>query len=494
MNTQLASDLSDRPTRLNNDVDRSLLEILVEPSTAGPLNEHLPAHVLRFASMESALADAIHEAVRLRNPNAIPGIAIGAGVGADRLVVADGTTNVDYPVAVDHRTVFPFASVTKPFVAAATLALQRDGKLRVGDTFEQFLPELAGLSPSATIADLLTHRGGWEGDWALFNAPDSRDPGAIRALVQEMGQVPRVGPPGEVFSYDNFGWCLLGAVVETVAGSTFSDAVQSLVLEPLELHDTFFGPRRAVTRPVAAGHEYDPETDRASIPTTYEPWGDQWPSRRALRPCGGLVGTVDDLLGWADAQHDDRSDSPLGAVLREMAIPRAPAGGQGVEIGFGWFLETKDSPRILHHEGVVDRCTTSVFAIPERRASLVILANSTEADDVTADLLDALMDAVDVSWPTPEPPQVPIPVCPGTYTAVDRTIVVAEPAGDSVAMTITDTGPTWNQENTYSTHSAGPGELVASDDASVTAQFGRLSSGRPWIRYRGRVHPEVEPG
>ena len=52
--------------------------------------------------------------------------------------------------------------------------------------------------------------GGWQRDWALTNAPASRDASALAELVCMVPHVPRVLPPGSAFSYDNFGWCVLG--------------------------------------------------------------------------------------------------------------------------------------------------------------------------------------------------------------------------------------------------------------------------------------------
>src|SRR5205807_3269759 len=124
----------------------------------------------------------------------------------------DGVTNVDHPLAVTAATLFQVGSVTKSLTAATALALlERSGADRHA-LVTSYLPEvdLGEVGRTLTGEHLLTHTGGWQGDWALMNAPASRDASALAELVSMAPQVPRVLPPGSAFSYDNFGWCVLG--------------------------------------------------------------------------------------------------------------------------------------------------------------------------------------------------------------------------------------------------------------------------------------------
>src|SRR5580704_17597378 len=193
--------------------------------------------------------------VRVR-PVDVPGVAVGVTIGDETHFVTDGVTNVDHALPVDSATLFQLGSVSKTFTATAALALVDRGVLSLDGLVSRWLDsaELDDAKATLTVRHLLRHCGRWQGDWALFNAPRTRDASALRELMSMTPRVPRYGTPGAPFSYDNFGYCALGAVIEAATGQPFDEAVTSLVLEPLGLNDTVFQADEAITRRIAAGH------------------------------------------------------------------------------------------------------------------------------------------------------------------------------------------------------------------------------------------------
>jgi CubicO group peptidase (beta-lactamase class C family) len=136
------------------------------------------------------------------------------------------------------------ASVSKPLTAAVVLTLAAEGKLRLTDRVlgpdallgPGFWPEPA--APWAdrlrriTVDHLLTHTsGGWPNglfDPAFWNPSLSRTE-MIRATL---GGLPLVVDPGRAFGYSNFGYCLLGRVIERVTERSYRDVVADRLLTP----------------------------------------------------------------------------------------------------------------------------------------------------------------------------------------------------------------------------------------------------------------------
>jgi len=145
---------------------------------------------------------------------------------------------------------FRLASVSKPITAIAILRLVEQGKLRLSDrVFGQgaLLGTTYGTPPygphigDITVDHLLHHTaGGWPNDAAdpMF---------AQRALPQgeliswTLDHHPLTHAPGMFYAYSNFGYCLLGRIIERVTGQPYEKAVKALVLEPLGITDMTIG-------------------------------------------------------------------------------------------------------------------------------------------------------------------------------------------------------------------------------------------------------------
>jgi CubicO group peptidase (beta-lactamase class C family) len=141
------------------------------------------------------------------------------------------------PLAPGH--VFRIASVTKPITSSAIFDLVETGRLKLEDrVFGQgaVLGTRFGRTPygrhieEITVEHLLTHTcGGWQND---ARDPMFRNPGMAHAelISWTLDSIPLTSPPGQSFAYSNFGYCLLGRVIEQVTGRSYAEHVQERVL------------------------------------------------------------------------------------------------------------------------------------------------------------------------------------------------------------------------------------------------------------------------
>ena len=167
-----------------------------------------------------------------------------------RLVLARGYSWVgsDSPsISPDSR--FRIASLSKPVTSAAVLRLVEDGKLRLDEKVVDILPFGCpdGQHPDpnlkeVTVLHLLQHLGGWDRDEAFD--PMFQDKRISRALgvpqpisqadiITFMNGQPLQYKPGTKYAYSNYGYCLLGRVIERRTGMAYEDYVKKKVLLPL---------------------------------------------------------------------------------------------------------------------------------------------------------------------------------------------------------------------------------------------------------------------
>ena len=151
--------------------------------------------------------------------------------------------------ATDPQALFRIASLSKPVTSAAVMKLVEDGQLGLDEKVVDILPFECpeGLSSDpnlkeVTILHLLQHLGGWDRDQAfdpMFQ--DKRisqtlgvpQPISHADIMTFMNGQPLQYKPGVKYAYSNYGYCLLGRVIERRTGMAYDDYVKKEVLLPL---------------------------------------------------------------------------------------------------------------------------------------------------------------------------------------------------------------------------------------------------------------------
>jgi CubicO group peptidase (beta-lactamase class C family) len=273
----------------------------------------------------------------------------------------------------------------------------------------------------ATIRQLLSHQGGLACEWPpALEELGKGDDGLQRIAEEEPPRLP-VGP-GELFSYCNVGFWLVGAAVARASGLTFQAAMGARVLEPLQLEATEFEPRQA-TR----GHEQaEPGSDEHVVV--------DHPYPQTRTPSGGLWSNVQDLLRFA--AHHLGGPGPLSRdSIQEMQQPQIAA--PGGSYGLGWFLRQSGGRRIVEHPGSVAGFQSLLLMVPDERFGFAALSNSSRGSAAIRDLLERLgLGSTGPDFPM-EPQQ--LAAFGGTYSGDGIEVEVAPEDGRlSVAVTSFD--------------------------------------------------------
>jgi CubicO group peptidase (beta-lactamase class C family) len=348
-----------------------------------------PDRVARLRTAFPAIDALVREFVGREH---VPGAAWGIVV--DGSVVHVGTTglrDLATKAPVQPDSVFRIASMTKSFTALAILKLRDEGRLSLEDPVERYVPELKTLtyptadSPRITIRHLLSHAEGFPEDNPWGDQQLAATDADLSRLMRS--GIPFSNAPGIAYEYSNFGFAILGRVVQNVSRLPYRDYLSAEILKPLGLTATTLEPASVPAQRIAKG--YRREDDQ---------WKEEPPlADGAFGPMGGLLTSIRDLGRYVALHLDawpprDDPESPVirRASLREMqqsARPRPtivmPSTTGGVQLnagGYGYGLgisETCAFGHVVAHSGGLPGFGSQMRWLPEYGVGLIGLGNRT---------------------------------------------------------------------------------------------------------------------
>ncbi|MEV6244045.1 serine hydrolase domain-containing protein [Lentzea sp. NPDC051838] len=319
-------------------------------------------------------------------------------VGAQVAVLHDGRivdaaaglrrNDSNEPVTTD--SLFQIGSITKIWTATLVMQLVHEGLLDLDRPVRDVLPE---FRPDVTPRHLLTHTAGFEGD--KFAEVDSGDPDTIETYVAQLSEAVQISPPGELNSYCNAGYVVLGRIVEVLRGKPFHAALREHLVDPLGLTHVATHLAEYPGHQVASGHLRGKPVDE--------------PFREWDAPAGRVLAmNARDLLTFVRMHLE----TTAFAAMREPQIA-LPDFGFGGHQGLGWMLLHYDNGvEGIGHTGLTMGYQAILRAIPQAGVAVVVLTNGGRAVPLVQEIYDHLLgELCGVRLPAfPTPPVTPLPV------------------------------------------------------------------------------------
>jgi len=296
----------------------------------------------------------------------LPGASIAVTNGG-KVVFAKGYGYADVAVneKVQRDSLFRIASISKPITAVAVLQLYERGKLDLDDSAFMLLDmnevfddaeEIEKRLRDITIRHLLQHRGGWDRNASFdamfrsvtFAEESGADPPADQqAVIHAMLTQPLDFVPGERYAYSNFGYCLLGRVIEKLTGQSYESYVKQNILDPIGATQMRLGATRLEGRAEDEVRYYHPGTGKSvfqsdlkqMVPHPYGAW-----NLEAMDSHGGWLASATDLAKFA-AAFDNPANCPILSEKSINLMHQRPPGVAGhthegiekpVYYSFGW--------------------------------------------------------------------------------------------------------------------------------------------------------------
>lgn len=363
----------------------------------------------------------------------VPAASVAVYFQGQTITHADGVLSTKTRVEADTETVFQIGSITKVWTAALIMQLVDEGVVDLDATVRRYLPDFAVSDESAsaqiTVRQLLSHTAGFSGDG---DVDTGRGDDAIEKLMPFLSSCRQLFAPGEMFSYNNAGYSVLGRIIEVLRGMPYNAALRRYLIEPLGLRDVAPSAWEAILFRAAVGH-LQADLTVPPVPTPV------WALDSSNAPAGTtLAMTAPELLGFARL-HISGGTAPDGSRVlsarsvaemqfRQVELP--PLGFMGDAWGLGWTITDTDTGPVIGHDGGTLGQNAFLRIVPGVDFAVSLLTNGGNPMALyRAIVVKAVQDFTGVvipEFPTPavERPPVQADRYLGTYTSevTDTTI------------------------------------------------------------------------
>lgn len=279
---------------------------------------------------DEELAKKVEEYVgQMQGPEAFSGAILVAHNGKVVLNRAWGEGDSARHVANTTGTQFCIGSMNKMFTAVAILQLVGQGKLALDKPIAAYWPDYPNhdLAAHVTIRELLSHTAGTGDIFTPEYEAHRQETRTLADYVKLFGSRPMRFEPGTRMEYSNYGFILLGRLIEIASGETYDDYVREHIFLPAGMQHTDSRPETDHVAGRAIGYTRGAnglEPNTAKLP---------WSGTSA----GGGYSTVNDLYLFARALESGKLLEP--ALLKQATQREATHGGaQSSDYGFGFYV------------------------------------------------------------------------------------------------------------------------------------------------------------
>lgn len=318
-----------------------------------------------------------------------PGVMVG--VVQDQQLVWQkgfGFADVQQKLPMTAETKFRMASHSKMLTAIAIMQLREQGKLRLDDPVEKYLPwfkskPVGDDDGPITIEQLLSHSSGLQREasdhWSSLEFP-------TRAELQKlMGDRQSAFAPQVRWKYSNLAYAVAGLLVEKVSGQSFADYAQANILGPLSMADSSFD-KPVPGLAVPYGRRL-PDGTRETYPFV---------DARGMAAATGLTSTLNDMAKYVSAQfrRGPRGGAQIASSgsFREMHRVRSVEENWTSGTGLGFITNRIKDKSYVGHGGGYPGYTTQTLFQPGEKFGVIVLTNSgdSEVGEIARQLIAAV--------------------------------------------------------------------------------------------------------
>ena len=286
---------------------------------------------------------------------------------------AFGSANLELNVPLQTDMVFRIGSVTKQFTAIGILQLVEQGKISLQDSIQKYVRDFPSKGYTITIENLLTHTSGIP-DYSnadTVNPYIEREDFTPERIINYFKRLPLEFKPGTRYNYSNSGFLLLAYIIQKVTGVDYHQYMDENVIKRAGLTNTFYATENTIVPKRVNGYTRDRGFyENREYQTLSIGFG-----------CGDLMSTVEDLFKWNEsllAYKLVRKET-----LEKAFTPFILADGKSTHYGYGWFVDSSQGQRCIHHEGQVSGFIAEEEYFPGPDTYVAILTNVKSGEDTT---------------------------------------------------------------------------------------------------------------
>ncbi|WP_133139166.1 serine hydrolase domain-containing protein [Legionella genomosp. 1] len=294
--------------------------------------------------------------------NHIPGLALAiVENGQPLLIKGYGNAQLNPSRPVSTKSLFAIGSISKVYTAFAIMKLVQEGKVGLDDSILKYLPKAPAAWRAVTIRELLSHTSG---------IPQHQGPHLPWQRVwQQLARRPMQFAPGTNTRYNNFGFIVLGRVIERVSGQSLASYLQTIIFNPLDLNQTGFP---ATLNPPGLANGYHFVNGQYVPAPNRKPWQQMWGS-------GGIVSSIEDMAKWDMAMSAGKILSPqtYQQMWRPVTLKNGqPSGRNGLFWSLGWQVSYRNNKLVAQKDGAIRGYSSFMIRHIDDKISIILLTNT----------------------------------------------------------------------------------------------------------------------
>jgi len=289
------------------------------------------------------------------------GTVLIAEQGEILLQKTNGVQSLTCQTPIQDQSPFAIASITKMLTALVVLQLVEEGKINLGATLAEYLPEWElPKAKKITIHHLLLHISG------LPNEPDLSylQANAPKTMVQMALSNKGKNRFGD-YNYNNIDYLLLGEIIERVSGSSWQNQIQNRIIQPLNLEQTGFLAKDQYPENFAYPFQVNEAGESKADPLFYiENFG----------AAASMFSTASDLLKLDQAMYQEDFLSENSRKLMFKSYPEYNYTGYSVWTYRYPFVDSQ--PLVMERRGGILGANVVLIRLLEKNQSIIILSNN----------------------------------------------------------------------------------------------------------------------
>jgi len=226
----------------------------------------------------------VQEEVEKTLDNGYDGIIVCVNQDSQIKLYAAGWNNREDQIPADPNVLFKIASISKLYIAAATVKLIHDEQLSLNQTLAELIPEVADdieYADEITLEMMLQHRTGipefiYDPEFANSDPQESYLETAT-LIFDEKADL----KPGKKYRYSNTNYLLIGEILDRTLGYSHHEYIKSEILQPLHLENTYNQLSEVDSSKVMSGY--------------YVGYGEDLKMNDYTRPGGSMIATAEDV-------------------------------------------------------------------------------------------------------------------------------------------------------------------------------------------------------
>jgi len=283
------------------------------------------------------------------------------------------------PNTIDTK--FCVGSIGKTFTGILIMQLVEQGKIKLDDTLDKYLPDFPySVKSKIQIRHLLNHTAGL-GNYFSHKKYQSKIP-VLRKIDQALKLVYDQKPlfkPGTKYQYSNSGMLVLGAIIEKITGMDYQEYLKKQLLDPIGMKDSgIFYPEDNVPNRAIGYSKTDDRGYKIETKNEFPAFSD-----------GGLYSTVRDMLKYDIALRENRLLSPATKQIMFTITPPAE------NYALGWEKGTFKGEEFVGHVGGCPGFAADFIRFQKDQIMVIMLSNYTEGGKLLAVKLHHLVFGAD---------------------------------------------------------------------------------------------------